>query len=96
MQYIPTEISKFLLINKTDMDRLKLSYFDVVREQYIYCKGDYYKINEYTLWVLQQGKHNLISSLSNVFADALDKDKNVLIKYFDKFINILYGILINK
>lgn len=88
MQYLTPELSKFLLINRTDMDRLKLSYFDVIREQYIYCKGDYYKINEYTLWVLQQGKHNLISSLSNVFSDALDKDKGVLIKYFDKFIEV--------
>ena len=86
MQYLNSVESSILLINKTDMDRIKMPEFDLIREQYIYCKGDYYKINEYTLWILQQGKHNLISSLSNVFGDALMKEKEQLIKYFDKFI----------
>jgi P4 family phage/plasmid primase-like protien len=86
MQYLTPEQSKILFINNTDMDRIKMPYFDVVREQYIYCKGDYYKINHYTLWVLQQGKHNLISSLSNVVSDALMKEKEQLVIYFNKFI----------
>ena len=83
-QYLPAESSKILLINQTDKDCLNSSYFDDIKGAYIYCKGDYFKINQHTLWVLQQGKHNLISSLSDIFNDALSKEKLELKIYFDK------------